>query len=358
MKDEDLWLALAQISNKTKLELLEISESTEELFKGFSENYNKFKNNKIKIALKEALEEDKIKKLKETMYEKNIKYVTIKNKSYPSRLKTIDNPPYILFYRGDISKLEYEKSVSLVGSRECTVYGREVAESISEELSNYDVIMVSGLAKGIDTICHEVALKNNKFTCGVLGCGVDVVYPKSNSKIYDKIIENGCIVSEFLPGTPPLSRNFPQRNRIISGLSDLVIVVEANIKSGSLITARVAAEQGKEVVAVPGSIFSKLSLGTNKLIKDGAIPYTDLEDLLFLIGIYNIKRNNNKVIRKEKNIDENISRILEVLSDRPIHINEIVKLTNIDIKHLYELLFEMQINFGVKCIDMNFYVKL
>ncbi|MEG2338968.1 MAG: DNA-processing protein DprA [Clostridium sp.] len=358
MIEYDLWLALARISNKAKLDLLSVVNSTKELYEAIFDNYEEFTSEKLKLALKLAWDISYIKELKENLHKNNIEYVTINHKNYPYKLREIENSPYILFYKGNIEPLnENKKSIALVGARECTIYGREVAETISKELGEVDINLISGLARGIDSICHEIALKNKKFTCGVLGCGVDVIYPKSNSYLYEKIINQGCIISEFLPGTQPLSRNFPQRNRIISGLSDLVVVVEGTIKSGSLITARMAAEQGRDVVAVPGSIFSELSLGTNKLIKDGAIPYTDIEDLLFLIGIYKVKRNNNKAMTAEKNIDTNICKIIEILSDRPMHINEIVKLTNIDIKHLYELLFEMQINFGVKCIDMNFYVK-
>ncbi len=176
-------------------------------------------------------------------------------------------------------------NISIVGSRKYSNYGKDVTKIICSDLCANNINIISGMAKGIDTFAHESCLNNEGYTCAVLGSGLDIVYPKENIKIFNKIVEKGCVISEFLPGTPPYAYNFPQRNRIISALSDIIIVIEAGEKSGSLITANLALEQGKDVMAVPGSIFSDESKGTNKLIKDGAFPLTCTNDIFNLIGI-------------------------------------------------------------------------
>ena len=190
--------------------------------------------------------------------------------------------------------------------------------------------------------------------CSIRISGIDVVYPKENKRIYDMILRSGCIISEFLPGTKPYHYNFPIRNRIISGLSNIVIVVEASESSGSLITANLALEQGKGVVAVPGSIFSNQSKGTNKLIRDGAYPFTEFDDLFAFIGI-SYKISENKNMKKLEGIKKRIS---DIISDTPIHIDDIFVRTNIDIKRLYEVLFELQLENVVICLSGNYYVKV
>ena len=210
----------------------------------------------------------------------NIKMVTCLDNNYPAKLHLIKNKPIVLFYKGDINVLNNE-SVAIVGSRNCTDYGRKCADFFSYELAKRNVNIVSGLAIGIDSVAHIATLRCGGKTVAVIGNGLDNVYPKQNKVLADKIIENGgLIMSEFITGTPPEKNNFPRRNRIISGISNAVIVVEANHKSGSLITANFAINQGKEVWAIPGSIYSKSSCGTNQLIKDGANVLTNLSDII------------------------------------------------------------------------------
>jgi len=213
-----------------------------------------------------------------------ISYVTLLNEKYPALLKEIHDPPPVLYYIGELPP-EERRRVSVVGSRHCSEYGLYVSEKISRELAAHDITVVSGMARGIDSSAHKGALAGGGKTIAVLGCGVDICYPPENRALYAKIIKNGCVMSESPPATQPLAGNFPARNRIISGLSEAVVVIEATEKSGSLITADMALEQGREVLAVPGNITSKLSLGTNKLIKEGACALASgCKDILNAIG--------------------------------------------------------------------------
>jgi len=224
------------------------------------------------------------------------------------------------------------------------------------QLNSYEINIISGMAKGIDSIAHKAAINNNINTVAVLGSGIDVIYPKENYRLYHEILENGgCIISEFPLGTPPLSRNFPMRNRIISGMCELLIVTEGGEKSGTLITVGAALEQGKNVIAVPGSIFSSESKGTNKLIRDGAYIYTDIEDVLSLLNISRISMDNKSISTVKSKLEEKIYKIID---DNPIHIDKIIKLVDIDINQLYKLLFELQVKEEILCLGGNFYVRI
>lgn len=213
--------------------------------------------------------------------EKNkIEIINYKDSRYPTKLKYITNKPIVLYMKGDISNLNNE-SVAIVGSRNCTLYGKKNASFFSYELAKRNVNIVSGLAKGIDAVAHFNTIKAKGKTIAVIGNGMDNIYPKENLKLAEKILENnGLIISEYIIGTKPEKQNFPKRNRIISGISDAVIVVEASEKSGALITANYGIEQGKEVWAIPGNINSYTSIGTNNLIKDGANVLTNIRDIV------------------------------------------------------------------------------
>ena len=242
------------------------------------------------------LEEKIIKDILNFDYRKNLKkyldyiekyeigMITCYDDEYPEKLKRIQNRPIVLFYKGDISIVN-EQSIAIIGSRNCTEYGRKCAEFISNEVAKRKICIVSGLAIGIDSIGHITALNNKSNTIAVIGNGLDNIYPSKNIKLAESIIKSGgLILSEFIVGTKPFKQNFPRRNRIISGLSDSVIVIEGSKKSGSLITANYAIEQGKDVFAIPGSIFSSNSEGTNELIKDGANLLTSTEDVIRTIN--------------------------------------------------------------------------
>ena len=211
-----------------------------------------------------------------------IKEIYINSGDYLERLRNIYDPPKKLYVLGNFKILK-EKAIAIVGSRKATEYGKKVAFQISQELTKENINIVSGLAIGIDTYAHlgAISIQNQASTIAVLGSGIDEMYPKENTELARKIIQTGgCIVSEYPLGTKPNKINFPQRNRIISGLSEGVVVVEASEKSGSLITAEFGIEQGKEIFAVPGNIDNPLNRGTNKLIQDGAKMVLSSKDIL------------------------------------------------------------------------------
>lgn len=203
---------------------------------------------------------------------------------YPDALLKIKNPPQSLYCIGDVSLMK-QKCLAVVGSRKCSEYGRQTAMKIGKTAAENEVVVVSGMAKGIDSFGHLGALRNGGKTIAVLGGGVNVCYPASNRRLYEEICEKGLVISETEPDIKPMPYMFPLRNRIISGLSEGIAVVEAGTSSGSLITAEIAAEQGRDVFAVPGNINSPYSLGTNKLLTDGAIPIATVDDIFTGIGV-------------------------------------------------------------------------
>lgn len=248
------------------------ASSKELLLAGLNENLSQeFINFKKNFSYDQT-----IKKLQE----KNIQFVCCSEDSYPKLLKEIYDPPLVLYYQGSINFKGHE-SLAIVGSRKNTNYGKLATEQIVQGLKNNNLNIISGLAKGIDSLAHQAALKNNIRTIAVLGSGLDIIYPKENNALAKNILENnGAILSEFPPACPPQKHHFPLRNRIISGLSKAVLVVEAGNNSGSLITARQALDQNREILAIPGEIFSSQSLGTNTLIGAGAKLVQSSNDVL------------------------------------------------------------------------------
>lgn len=211
---------------------------------------------------------------------KKIDIITLQDAQYPPQLRDIDDPPGVLYTKGSLNLLSIEPAIGIVGTRDATPYGLNTAAIFSYNLAKNGMFVVSGMAKGIDTLAHQGALRAGKPTVAVLGCGADVVYPSENESLYNDIISTGAVITEFPPGTHPIGSNFPRRNRIISGLSVGVLVVEAPFRSGALITARVAREQGRDVFAVPGSIDAPNSVGCNKLIREFAMLASEPSDIL------------------------------------------------------------------------------
>lgn len=258
---------------------------------------------------------------------------------YPTLLREITNPPPLLYYQGDIS-LGSSTSVAVVGSRKATPYGRWVAYSLAEKLANNGVTVVSGMASGIDSFAHRGALENGGKTIAVFGCGLDICYPPSNRELMERILENGLILSEYPPGTAPLPFRFPLRNRIISGICQGTVIVEAGLQSGSLITAEYAAEQGRNIYAVPGNINSTYSIGANKLIKDGALPLVVLDDLIEDLGIEARPARKEEILQlgiEEQQIYQTVLEYGEITSDivcrltgkRPSEVNAMITLLEI-----------------------------
>lgn len=354
----EIWLACTQISNREKIYLVNSYNSAENLWKKVIEgNKSSFISQNIISKLKCAWNKENLLEINEYLVMKGIKSTVFKSSDYPKKLFELVDAPYVLFYIGELAAMETMCSVSIVGSRECTHYGLDVTRIISSELAKNKIAVVSGMARGIDSIAHKSCIENNGYTAAVLGCGIDIIYPKENNTLFKLICSSGCVISEFLPGTPPNSYNFPKRNRIISALGDVIVIVEAGEKSGTLITANAALEQGKDIFAVPGSIFSEHSKGTNKLIKDGAYPFTSMEDLFNILKLeYSIKQKNYE--ENNLNLSQEHQKINSILCNKPIHIDDIIRITNIDIQAMYEVLFEMQLRNEVRCLAGNYYVRI
>lgn len=361
----DIWLVKMKLSNKLKINLLNKFKTSQIIYEYCNNNLFISKDieaeRKVKFIMKNEWNKDELNKYLSMLEDKQINMVLFNDENYPIKLKECNNAPIALFYKGNIVSLNHYRSVAIVGSRSCSYYGENLSEIISRELCEKEVSIISGMAKGIDSFAHFGALKNNGFTCAVLGCGVDIIYPKQNKELYEEIIRRGCVVSEFLPGTKPFSYNFPLRNRIISGLSEAVIVVEASERSGSLITATYALDQGRDVFSVPGSILSENSKGTNKLIKEGAFPLTSVEDVCNLLNIeYNSKGKDKTRVDKEDiiKLDKIENKIYSILNETPMCIDDILKYSNVDIKQLYEVLFELQLKNRITCLSGNYYVRI
>ncbi|HVN53887.1 MAG TPA: DNA-processing protein DprA [Anaerolineaceae bacterium] len=256
----------------------------------------------------------------EKIRQAQIEVVTWDDEDYPGRLKEIDQPPPLLYTRGGFQP-EDEWAVAIVGTRRITPYGRQVAEDAGAFLARNKVTVVSGLARGVDATAHDAALKAGGRTIAVLGSGVDRIYPPENGRLAERIVAQGAVVSDYAPGTPPDAANFPPRNRIISGLSLATIVIEAGDESGALITATFAAEQGREVFAVPGNIFAPQSKGANRLIRDGARPLLKMEEILEALELTQV--SEHQAARTLIPADDSEAEILKVLGAELVHIDEI-----------------------------------
>lgn len=222
----------------------------------------------------------------EQLYLKNINFCSIEDGIYPEKLRDIVDPPYLLYYYGTLPQVD-KPSVSIIGARMCSEYGKGMAKEFAGELACKGVQIVSGMASGIDGLSQNAAMEVGGQSYGILGCGVDICYPASNRDLYEKLKQAGGVISEFSPGEKPLAQNFPRRNRIISGLADIVLVIEAKEKSGTAITVQMALEQGKEIFAIPGRNIDPLSKGCNRLIREGAgiaMEPGDVLDCLKVMG--------------------------------------------------------------------------
>lgn len=269
-----------------------------------------------------------------------VQVITWEDALYPRRLKEIDQPPPILFVRGAIN-VEDDWAVSVVGTRRVTPYGRQVASEIARYLAQNGVTVVSGLARGVDAIAHQTAMQAGGRTLAILGSGVDTIYPPEHRKLAEDISHQGAVISDYPLGTQPESRNFPPRNRIIAGLSLATIVVEAGETSGALITAEFAVEQGRDVFAVPGSILTPQSEGTNRLIEQGARPLLRMSEILESLKLEQIpeKQASRKAIAASP--EEN--RLLSCLTQDPRHIDEICALSGLPIQAVSATLTMMEL---------------
>ena len=279
----------------------------------------------------------------------HINILSIDEETYPERLLDIYDPPKVLYYIGrDIFDTP---SISIVGSRKMTSYGQWATEKFSRELSTMGVTIVSGLALGIDSIAHRTCLKSGGTTIGVIGNGLNIVYPNKNKDLYQEIPKNGAIVSGVFLGVEPLPHHFPNRNRIISGLASGVLIIEATKKSGSLITGQHGLEQGKDVFALPGNINSIFSEGTNRLITDGAKMVLRVEDIVEEIREFKLVEKKKDMKDIDLSLDER--KVLEEIGKRPIGTDEIAAILNKNIRDIMSILTILEIKGLVKEVMGN-----
>ena len=347
-------------------------------------------SNTDKRAIASSAKDEKLDYIIHKIDEYKMDVTTFLDKDFPSILNHIYNPPAILFMRGNRALLDKRLNrIALVGARRCSLYGRNVARMLGKELGKYSTIIVSGGARGIDTHGHEGLLASLGYGIVVMGCGLDIAYPRENTKLFDRILQNnGLLVSEYPPGTPPSAKHFPARNRIISGLSRGVIVVEAKGSSGSLITADMAVSEGRDVFVVPCNLLDHTADGNKFLMRNGAFVLTGYEDIvkeyhLTLRDMYSTKeklsppnkrdtmgvKDSNEMVNHGKGVDTqglsmlsfNVDRSLilsEIPHDRCITVSDILKATSIPLQQLQPLLLELEMEGAIEHQPPRGYINM
>ncbi len=285
-------------------------------------------------------------------------FVTIENPNYPDKLRNIYDKPYGLYYIGEMP--DFNRAVSIVGARRCSAYGKRLAQDIGKKLGENGYTVISGMARGIDTYGHRGCLDGNGNTVAVLGSGCDVIYPKDNRLLYEEIVSTkGAIISEYQMGTAPLPLNFPRRNRIVSALSDAVVVIEAKEKSGSLITADFALEHGKDIYVVPGRVGDSLSLGTNKLISQGAGIIYDTDSFINeLNSIYGVSTSAHKKTNKTKTeLTKEQKEVYGYFDEYPKSIATVLETCKMDYIKLLSVILSLEKEGLLAEVFKNNYVK-
>jgi DNA processing protein len=369
MKDRQslyYWLALNRISGVGAVlyrRLLEKFGSPEKVFQaefGDLQGVEGLRQSTAQAIVK-FKKAEKIDRELEELEKKRVEILTLEDPCYPSLLAQIHDPPPFLYYLGKPSE-QNNQVLAVVGSRNSSPYGIRMTERLTWSLAKNGLTVVSGLARGIDTAAHYGALMAQGRTIAVLGSGLDVIYPPENQKLFDQIVEQGLVCSEFPLGTLPERQNFPVRNRIISGMALGVVIVEATLRSGSLITARLALDQGREVFAVPGSIESFKSSGTHRLIKQGAKLVENAQDILEELqwpmtseSAFEEMGAPTPVFSPSFSPQE--KRIWDLLQDEPVHVDQIARRAEISIAPLLSILLEMEIKGMIKQQPGKFFIR-
>ncbi len=343
------WLALSLIPGVGSTffkRLLDRFKTPEAVFRASKKELLKVEGigEKVVGALQNGPSEKRVKRELSLLKEVGGTLLTLQDVAYPKRLRDIYDPPPLLYLRGELRKQD-ELAVSIVGSRRTSPYGRWVTEKISRDLVRHGLTIVSGMARGIDSLAHWGAISEGGRTIAVLGCGVDIIYPSEHRTLFTKIIDHGAILSEFPMGSPPEGGHFPKRNRIISGLSLGVVVVQASEKSGSLITAGYALEQGREVFAVPGNVGAEGSRGTNRLIKEGAKMVESSKDILEEILPQWRKEEDafQEVEELGKGLSDEEGSLYGILGEDPLHIDAIIRESRLDPGRVSSLLLNLEL---------------
>lgn len=353
VRDDWLLLNASMLSPGRQLQLLEAFESPDEIMAASDQQLTEVEG--ITQAhvkkLRTAQQQVDLAELQEKCAEHKLQVVAITDESYPALLKEIDQPPPVLFVQGGFTKAD-ELALALVGTRKCTPYGRTVARELSTNLTQRGFTIVSGLAVGIDGEAHEAALEAGGRTIAVLACGADITYPRQHRQLREQVAQSGAVITECPFGTPPTRERFPVRNRLISGLSLGTVVVEAPSKSGALITARLAGEQGREVFAVPGNIQSHKSTGTHALLKQGARLVERAEDVIeelapLLVAGFASREETSPAGRETEKAAADLTaaekRIYDALDSYPAHIDELAQRLKTDAGSLLAELLNLEL---------------
>jgi DNA processing protein len=293
--------------------------------------------------------------------------LTLSDDQYPRLLRETYDPPIVIYCLGNFATAFAQPAIAIVGSRRCSTYGRNVAEKLSRDLAERGVTIVSGLARGIDSAAHRGAVEARGLTVAVMGTGLDGVYPKENRKLAARIVEQGALVTEFPLATPPVSQNFPFRNRVISGLAFGVMVVEGAERSGSLITARLAYEQGRDVFAVPGNITSAKSFGPNYLIKDGAKLVQTWRDVIEelpaetkapILSAERGETRTKQIVIDEVALSDSERKVLKMLNtDEPVHIDQLISKAGLSSGELMGALLKLEMTDRIRQLPGKCFVK-
>lgn len=357
------WLALYMVpglGNVAYRNLLHAFNDPEEIFEATLFDLTRVQGIRKEVALNivnkvyERDPEEELRKVEDC----GARIIPFHDPAYPEPLKTIYDPPVILYLKGkDIPP--NVTFIAMVGSRNATHYGIKAAEKIGQGLARRGLGVASGMARGIDSASHWGCLDGRGFTIAVLGTGIDIVYPGSNKKLFHQIVQTGAVISEFPTGTPPSPNNFPVRNRIISGVSKAVVIVEATKKSGSLITASMALEQGREVFAVPGSIDSFKSTGCHYLIKQGARLVENSDDVLEELGLnFPYAEKTDTFTRGPlPPLDDFENMIYDIIGDYPVHIDQIVRQTNLESGEVSGTLMRMELKGLIRQLPGKMFVR-
>lgn len=288
---------------------------------------------------------------------RGIKFLTFEDENYPQMLREIYNPPAVLYYKGDLSRINFNKTLAVVGSRRASTYAKDALKLVLKDLKNTDITIVSGLASGIDTTAHSIAIENGLKTIGVIASGFDYTYPASNKHLYEEIErEHGVIFTEYYPTFEPLKYRFPQRNRIVSGLSYGTLVAEASLKSGALITANLTLEQGRELMCIPGLITNPNTQGIYRLLKNGATLVTESEDILNTLG-WETQKQKTLDFKSALDLSEDETNILSLLEVEEKNFDELQQSTKMDIEALLTNLTLLELKGIIKKVDGDRYKR-
>ncbi|WP_461815783.1 DNA-processing protein DprA [Faecalimonas sp.] len=352
----EYWFAnIKGITARRKKELREKITSIKEFYYMNKNERKKYIGEEIENCLRRSIENWEIEEQYVLLKEKNVQFIPFFHPEYPSMLNDLENPPYAIYVKGKPIRKDTLK-VAIVGARKCSPYGESMAIQFSERLAENGIDIISGMARGVDGAGQRGALNVDGCSYGVLGCGVDICYPREHIGLYEDLQKKGGILSEQPIGMAPLARNFPARNRIISALADVIIVIEAKEKSGSLITADIALEMGKDVYALPGPVNSELSKGCNLLIRQGAGILLSPQDLLDELRI-STKEDVKKKLKSKISLETEENMVYSCLDLYPKNVNQLTIETKMEIPQLINQLVSLEMQGYIREISKNYYVK-